>query len=118
MDRRSETEDVLDAETLDRMTARPDVPERDGGQQFYGMGWHVVSNEGTAPSLWHNGSLPGSYGFLLHSPRDDLTAAALFNGRSTDRKYRTFNVRSRQMMIDAVGNVSSWPQRDLFDRFA
>lgn len=117
VDRRPGTRDVLTAETLDQMTARPNVPKWDGAQQFYGMGWVVIPNGETAPSLWHDGSLPGSYGFLSHSGSDDLTIAALFNSRSPDRQFQTFIVEAQQMLLEALRNVSTWPDRDLFDQF-
>jgi len=109
---------VLDSETVEQMTARPDVPSWDGAQQFYGMGWYVVpGGEATAPTLWHNGSLPGSYGYVVRSASRDLALAALFNGRSAGREFQTFNARAQQTLNEALGSVSAWPDRDLFGRF-
>lgn len=117
VDRQPGTQDVLTAETLDQMTARPNVPSWDGTQQFYGMGWMVISNGETAPTLWHDGSLPGNYGFLLHSGSDNITVAALFNRRAPDRQLQTFNKQTQQMLLGALRDVSTWPDRDLFDQF-
>lgn len=117
VDRRPGTQDVINTETLDQMTARPDIPNWDGAQQFYGMGWYVIPNSEGIPSLWHNGSLPGSYGFLMHVGSNDVTVAALFNSRSPDRQFQTFNVQAQQMLLGALENVSTWPERDLFDQF-
>lgn len=114
---RSGTTNVLDTGTLSRMTARPDVPSWDGEQQFYGMGWYVIPGDETAATLWHNGSLPGSYGFVVHLGSEDLTLAALFNSRSTDGQFQTFIAKAQQMLFDALGSVSAWPDRDLFSRF-
>jgi CubicO group peptidase (beta-lactamase class C family) len=117
-DRRGGGDGVLDSGTVERMTARPDVPTWDGAQQFYGMGWYVVPGGGTsAPTLWHNGSLPGSYGYVVHSGSGDLALAALFNGRSAGREFQTFNGQVQQTLNEALGSVSTWPDRDLFGRF-
>jgi CubicO group peptidase (beta-lactamase class C family) len=114
---RPATKNVLDTETLSEMTARPDIPSWNDAQQFYGMGWYVISGGGTAATLWHNGSLPGSYAFLIHSGSRDLTLAALFNSRSTDRQLQTFNTQTQQMLIETLGSVSTWPDRNLFNSF-
>jgi imidazoleglycerol phosphate dehydratase HisB len=108
--------DVLVADTRETMLARPDVPPWEGASQYYGMGWFVTET-GEEPLLWHNGSLPGSYGFLAHFSGEDLTLAALLNGRSADSQFRRFNVRAQGMLLGAVGSVSSWPERDLFGEF-
>lgn len=113
----AETHTVLDTGTMNQMTARPDVPSWNGAQQFYGIGWYVIPNGETASTIWHNGSLPGSYGYIIHSGSKDLTLAALFNSRSTDQQFRTFNSQAQQMLIGAVEDVSGWPDRDLFDRY-
>jgi N-acyl-D-amino-acid deacylase len=112
-----ETDNVLGTETLNTMTSRPDVPSWNGEQQFYGMGWYVIDGGETAPTLWHNGSLPGSYGYIIHSGNENLTLAALFNSRSPDRQSRTFNSQAQQMLIRALRRVSTWPDRDMFNRF-
>lgn len=113
-----ETDNLLGTETVSRMTARPDVPSWSGERQFYGMGWYVIARSGTAPTLWHNGSLPGSYGFVIHSGSEDLTLAALFNSRSPASQQQTFNTQAQQMLIEALQEVPTWPDRDLFGRFA
>ncbi|UPM44765.1 serine hydrolase domain-containing protein [Halocatena salina] len=117
VDRRLGPRNLLTAETLDQMTARPNVPNWDGAQQFYGMGWGVIPNGDTAPTLWHDGSLPGSYGFLSHSGNNDLTIAALFNRRAPGRQLQTFTVQAQEMLLETLRNVSTWPDRDLFDQF-
>jgi len=109
------TPDILSAETRATMTARPDIAQWDGATQYYGMGWFVVP--GDDPSLWHNGSLPGSYGFLYHDGENDRTLAALFNGRWPDAQFRRGNARAQRTLLDAFTSVSAWPDRDLFDQF-
>lgn len=117
IDRRDGVPDVLSAETLSRLAARPDVPAWDGAPQHYGMGWYVIPRDGGAPTLWHNGSLPGSYAFLLHDPADGVTLAALFNSRAPDAQFRTFNARAQRTLLGALREVADWPDRDLFGAF-
>ena len=117
VDRRSGTPDILQPDTLDRMTERPDLSQWADAPQFYGMGWYVVPNDGTTPpSLWHNGSLPGSYSFLLHRADADLTLAALFNSRPPDQQFAQFNAAAQQSLIQTLGAVENWPDGDRFGK--
>jgi N-acyl-D-amino-acid deacylase len=116
IDGRDGVPDVLDEGTRETMTERPDVSQWQGANQYYGAGWFVIPGQ-NEPSLWHNGSLPGSYGFLIRYGDDDRTLAALFNGRSPDAQVRQFNVRAQQTFMGAYDSVSSWPDRDLFQQF-
>jgi N-acyl-D-amino-acid deacylase len=108
--------DVLSPETRETMLARPPVDRWEGADQYYATGWYVTETE-SGRLLWHNGSVPGSYGFLVRFADDDLTVAALFNGRSADRQLRQFNVAAQRTVLETVGAVDSWPDRDLFDEF-
>lgn len=108
--------DVLDAETRETMLARPDLARYDGAAQYYAMGW-VVNHSRSARFYWHNGSIPGSYGFLAHFEGPGVTLAALFNGRAPVAQFQQFNAAAQQTLIGAFDSVTSWPERDLFDRF-
>ncbi|WP_227132906.1 serine hydrolase domain-containing protein [Halorubellus salinus] len=108
--------DVLDEGTRGTMTARPSLDHWEGANQYYGKGWFVVPRSTGEPTLWHNGSVPGSYGFCIRDGPADLTAAVLFNGRSTSR-FPTFNREAQSAFITAFSGVSSWPDRDLYDQY-
>lgn len=116
IDGRDATADVLDASTVETMTARPDLAQWANASTYYAKGWVVQPLDGAA-RLWHDGSLPGSYGFLIHNGNSEVTAAVLFNARAPDPQFRRFNAEAQRTFLRAVGSVSDWPDRDLFDRF-
>jgi len=116
IDGRESPEDVLDPGTVESMTARPGLDRWAGEVQYYGAGVFVI-DRGPEPTLWHDGSLPGSYAFLIHDRQRDLALAALTNSRAPRGRYRTFKARFQQLLIRAIRSVEAWPDRDLFDRF-
>lgn len=115
IDGRGGRPDVLSSATRTTMTERPDVEAWSDAEQHYGMGWYVIPDRDDRPGLWHNGSLPGSYGFVIREPNSDLAMAALFNARP--ERFGRFNVAAQRTLGEALGSVSSWPDRDLFDQF-
>jgi hypothetical protein len=108
--------EILSPESFRTMTRRPDVDAWSGANQYYGAGWYVIPGAG-GPSLWHNGSLPGSYGFLLYDTAEERGVAALYNSRAPDTQFRQFNVAAQRTLLNAVGSVESWPDRGLFGEF-
>ncbi len=115
VDGRANRPDVLAPEARATMTERPPVEDWSGASQYYGMGWFVIPGDGSRPGLWHNGSLPGTYGFAIREPNADRTLAALFNARPEQRSQ--FNVAAQRTLRRALRSVPSWPDRDLFDEF-
>lgn len=115
-DGRSGVPDVLDEPTQAMMTARPSIERWQGADQYYGKGWYVVPESSGPPSLWHNGSIPGSYGFMYRDAPNDLTVAALFNTRS-NRDYDTFNREAQVAIVKSLVETDSWPDRNLYDRY-
>lgn len=116
VDGRDGVPDVLAADTRETMLARPPLPRWDGADQFYAMGW-IVAHTDDGRTIWHNGSLPGSYAFLVRFPDDDLAMAALCNGRAPDAQFQGFNVAVQRTLMNAVEAVDAWPDRDLFDEY-
>jgi len=95
-----EKPDLLDRDTEDEMFDR-ERPDRD-----YGEGWI------TRPT-WrgHDGSLPGSIGYLVR--RDDgFSFAALANSRPSNSRQAINDLR--RTVNDAIGDVRDWPEYDLF----
>lgn len=108
--------DIPSADSFRTMTRRPAVDAWNGSNQYYGAGWYVIPGE-EGPSLWHNGSLPGSYGFLLYDTADNRGVAMLCNSRAPDSEFRQFNVAAQRRLLNAAGAVEEWPDRDLFGEF-
>ena len=95
-----EKTDVLQQSTENEMFDR-ERPNRN-----YGEGWITRSN-------WrgHDGSLPGSIGYLVR--RDDgFSFAALANTRPSNAQQAINGLRST--VNNAIGDVRDWPEYDLF----
>jgi CubicO group peptidase (beta-lactamase class C family) len=95
----SRKSDILGSAAMQELT------DDDGVKAEYGEGWLLRDD-------WrgHNGSLPGTIGFLVR--RDDgISYAVLANTRPGDDKF-AFTLRDR--LDNAVENVAGWPSRDLF----
>jgi len=75
----------------------------------YAKGW-IVNNAG---NWWHNGSLPGTTALLVRTTKDRMCWAVLINYRPEN--FWEFNDQLDQMMWEAIGTVSTWPEHDLFD---
>lgn len=115
LDSRGDAGPLLDEATRATVYERPSIDRWTGASQYYGAGWYVISRDGGRPSLWHNGSLPGNFGFLIRLAEQDLTLAALFNSRPPN--LRRFNRAAQRTLIEAADSVSNWPDRDLFGEF-
>jgi N-acyl-D-amino-acid deacylase len=112
VDGRGPVDDVLAPESIETMTARPDLPPWEGADVYYGRGWLVRPDAG---NWWHDGSLPGTFGILLRLGDRNLGVAALFNSRSGN--LAQFNRAVQGTLFDAADAVSTWPDHDLFDEF-
>lgn len=114
VDGRDSIADILEEGTLRTMTARPQVPHWQGKDFYYALGWTVRPQ---SENWWHTGSLPGTSSILVRTGQRDrkLSWAALFNSRPTN--WQRFNAEMDGALWEAVRNVSSWPDRDLFGQF-
>lgn len=104
--------EVLKPESVDLMVRRPDVLWIDKSY-YYSMGWLVRPIRDDA-NWWHGGSLPGTRTHLVRT-RHGLTWAALFNSRPKDRS--AFGSAIDKTMWQAVREVTTWPDHDLFPDF-
>jgi CubicO group peptidase (beta-lactamase class C family) len=103
--------DVLSAESIQLMTARP--PSLwENSAYHYGMGWAVRPAEG---NWWHDGSLPGTATILVRTG-GGLAWAALFNARETSPNS-DFQRQIDGKLWEAVRGVTAWPSHDLFGQF-
>lgn len=107
--------DMLSDNTLQTMTARPQIPRWQGSNWYYALGWSVRPQPG---NWWHNGSQPGTSSILVRAGQQGrkLAWAAVFNSRPPS--WQRFNSEMDGALWEAVGNVSSWPTHDLFEQFA
>jgi N-acyl-D-amino-acid deacylase len=68
---------VLKAGSIEEMFARP---EGHKGQSYHAKGWLVQPHDGTRRTYWHDASMEGSSGILVHR-FDGITFAVFFNTR-------------------------------------
>lgn len=113
VDDRRPVADVLDEDTLETMTARPDVARWRDTEYYYANGWNVRPGPG---NWWHNGSLPGTTSILVRAGDADLAWAAVFNSRPPN--WDRFDRELDLTLWRAVEGVTSWPDHDLFPQFA
>ena len=103
--------DVLRAETIERMIARPPTVW-DASAFHYGAGWLVRPQQG---NWWHNGSLPGTSSLIVRTGTG-LAWAVLFNARSMV-SGSTFEQEVDPAVWQAVAQVTTWPSHDLFAQY-
>ena len=100
--------DVLEAATVERMTAPPGGAPIDTA--YYAMGWEVRPATGDRPEAWwHAGDLPGTTASLMRSGR--TAWALLLNGTAWGR---TAHAEIRAALEAAASDVEAWPEHDLF----
>ncbi|MBE1487964.1 serine hydrolase domain-containing protein [Plantactinospora soyae] len=99
---------VLNATSIGRTFAIPEIGANANGS-WYAAGWFARDVTGHRNS-WHDGSLPGNYGYLARL-QNGFTYAALFNRREETGSL-DFNVLSPRINAE-IGRVTSWPTRDL-----
>ena len=111
---------LLKPETCAQLYAPPAPPvsHDDAGKladHYYGCGWLVrpVGGSGKA-NYWHNGSLPGTYSFLVRL-WNGISYAILFNQRSDGANTGDSSIDSA--LNRAADAVTDWPAKDLFATF-
>jgi N-acyl-D-amino-acid deacylase len=110
VDGRAAPPDILTATSILEMTAR-NHQAWPAGDSWYGLGWAV--RPAPRDNWWHDGSLPGTSSILVRSYHG-FTWAALFNARTPDLAF------AREMdnaMWQALGQVTTFPDHDLFTQF-
>ncbi|MGB8645989.1 MAG: serine hydrolase [Anaerolineae bacterium] len=106
---------ILTGNSIETIFAMPSVGASNGA--YYGCGWEVrpIGNRGR--NTWHNGSLPGTYTFLVRR-FDGLNWAMLFNQRdnAADPNSSTYD-QIDGMMHQAADAVTAWHNYDLFEEY-
>ena len=103
---------VLEPETVEMMTSRPAPPLREDSKHYYGLGWRVRPVRSDA-NWWHFGSLPGTRTLLIRTYHG-MVWAALFNSRPQEGGFAG---EVDDAMWQAVREVTTWPEHDLFPMF-
>lgn len=110
VDGRTGRPDFLQKATVDLMTSRPALPDWQGSDWYYALGWQVRPTGGDA-NWWHIGSLPGTVTIIVRAA-NGLSWAALFNSRPANADAFTGELDSE--LWRAVNGVTKWPTADLF----
>ena len=103
--------DVLLPETIQAMTARPDVPTWEGTTYWYGLGLLV----NTFNNWWHDGSLPGTRTYLIRTAYQNLSYTVLTNTRFDPDNG--FFAEMDNVLWQAATSTATWPTHDLFGMY-
>ncbi len=108
---------LLQSETLEMMTARPEMSVAQTGDAYYAFGW-MIHCKGEArgwrqATWWHTGSLPGASALLVRTNRG-IAWTALFNSRPPDEQIKTAAAELDSLLWQAAGEIKQWPEHDLF----
>ncbi|MBF8193147.1 beta-lactamase family protein [Nonomuraea sp. K274] len=102
------TANLLNSTSIGRAFAKPEIGVSDGGS-WYGAGWYVREKNGGL-NTWHNGSMAGTYTYLVRR-YDGVTYAALFNRRKEDDGALT-DGEIDPLLYNAADAVTTWPSVD------
>jgi CubicO group peptidase (beta-lactamase class C family) len=108
---------VLNPGSVGATFARQDTP-LDGDGYYYGYGWFIRSTNGAGVgyNAWHNGSLPGSWTWLVRC-YNGRTWSALFNRRD-DSSDGSANYNAIDSALwNAADAVTQWPTNDLYPQY-
>ncbi len=103
--------DILAPETIQTMTARPDVPTWDGTSYWYGLGLLV----NTFNNWWHDGSWPGTRTYLIRAAYQNLSYTVLTNTRFDPDNG--FFAEMDEVLWQAATSTTTWPTHDLFGMY-
>ena len=104
---------ILRSETVDTMTARPDIDRWRDSPWHYAMGWLVRPVNDDA-NWWHTGSLPGTRTLLVRI-YPGMAWAVLFNSSPYDSEQMARELN--ELMWKVTSETSQWPSYDLFPRY-
>lgn len=115
IDGNSLSPDLLSPETLDIMTARPDVPEWQHAYSWYGMGMQITPTSFGDTANWsHTGSISGTSTLFVRS-KHDFTWVILVNARPEN--VNGFFYDLDETAWRAIRTVEEWPTYDLFNDY-
>ena len=101
---------LLNQHSIAELTSRSAPPLSQTSEVYYGLGWDIRPT-GHDANWWHGGSLPGTTTLLVRTS-DGNCWAAVFNARPKGSNKLDNDLDSG--LWRAFGEVTSWPDRDLF----
>jgi CubicO group peptidase (beta-lactamase class C family) len=101
---------LLSKASIRELTSRPAAPMVQDTPAYYGLGWNIRPT-GKDANWWHTGSLPGTSTLLVRT-HHGYAWAAVFNLRPEGKNQLPVDIDSG--MWNAFGEVTAWPDRDLF----
>ncbi len=111
-DGRTGRPDVLTAQSIQTMTARPAVSTWNGTSYWYGLGWQANTNG----HWWHDGSLPGTRTLLVRANYQGLAWTVLCNTRP--EPDGGFYLALDDKMWTLATSTTTWPTHDLFPLYS
>ncbi len=100
---------LLSRRSIAELTSRPAPPLAQNTAAYYGLGWEIRPAGGDA-NWWHTGSLPGTTTLLVRT--HGYCWAAVFNSRPEGNSKLGNDIDAG--MWRAFGEVTAWPDQDLF----
>ncbi|WP_378787449.1 serine hydrolase domain-containing protein [Nonomuraea fastidiosa] len=104
---------VLNKTSIGRVFAKPETGVNSNGS-WYGLGWHVRTNNLGTLNTWHTGSMPGTYSFLARI-QHGVSYCAIFNRREEEGTPDFDSIDP--ILGKATGAVKTWPTTDLTSRY-
>ncbi|NUP33575.1 MAG: beta-lactamase family protein, partial [Streptomycetaceae bacterium] len=103
---------VLNATSISRAFTKPEIGVSGDGY-WYGAGWYV-RNAGSGINTWHNGSMPGTFTFLVRNSLG-VTWCVTFNRREEEGSpdFDTID----KLLWQAHDAVKTWPTTDLTPKY-
>jgi CubicO group peptidase (beta-lactamase class C family) len=105
---------ILQASSVNTMTARPAAPVSRGDPVWYGMGLMIRGLPGGAENWWHEGGLDGTETEMARYS-NGAAFAVLFNSRPQDDNGFGSEIDSK--LADLATSISNWPSGDSFGQF-
>lgn len=106
---RTGREPVLNASRIARTFAEP-LTGRFEDDAWYACGW-MVREEGGGLNTWHDGSLDGTFSFMVRR-HDEVNYVALFDQRDDLSGLDYYDIDG--LLYDTADSIAAWPGGDLF----
>lgn len=104
---------LLSPRSIAELTSRPAHPLPQTSAAYYGLGWEIRP-VGKDANWWQSGLLPGTTTLLVRA-HNGYCWAALFNSRPESMNHLAGDLDAG--LWKAFGEVTDWPDRDLFPQW-
>ena len=102
---------LLSASTVAEMLAQPSIPQYQGKDKFYALGWDV----GPGKIMSHNGALTWGTASTVTRLPNGVTFAVCYNRLGYDLINFVESMANRS--AEVIGSVSAWPDHDLYPAY-